>query len=166
MARRQIAGARVLITGASSGIGTALARLAARRGARVALVARSQDALDRIVKDIEGDGGEAIAVPGDVTLPEDRHRMLATVTEKFGGLDILVNNAGIGATGHFYKASEDRLRQIMEVNFFAPAELIRLAVPLLEHGTPRRVAKLRALGNAVVPQIVAEIGRAIMEVEA
>ncbi len=60
--------------------------------------------------------------------------LLKTVVDEFGGLDILVNNAGIASFGHFAESSEAILRQIMEVNFFAPTELIRLAIPVLDDG--------------------------------
>ena len=55
--------------------------------------------------------------------------MFETAVERFGGLDVLINNAGVGSFGHFAESSEAILRQVMEVNFFAPAELIRLAIP-------------------------------------
>ena len=79
MARREIKGSRMLITGASSGIGRALAEEAAKQGARVALVARSADRLSETVDRIQSNGGEAIAIPADITLPEDRQRMLDEV---------------------------------------------------------------------------------------
>jgi short-subunit dehydrogenase len=78
--------------------------------------------------------------------------MLDSVVDYFGGLDILVNNAGIGATGHFSDASEERLRRIFEVNFFGPAELIRLAIPLLRQGrTPVIVNISSIVGLRAVP---------------
>ncbi len=79
-------------------------------------------------------GRRAIAVAGDVTDPAARRRAIEAAQTELGGLDILVNNAGIGAHGRFAEADPARLRPIMEVNFFAPVELIRESLPLLRAG--------------------------------
>src|SRR5690348_3364415 len=110
--RRRIEGARMLITGASQGIGKALVEAAARRGARVLAVARSADLLSELVNKVRAEGGTVEPVPADITSPADRGRMVEAAREHFGGLDVLVNNAGIGATGHFAEVSPDRLRKI------------------------------------------------------
>jgi short-subunit dehydrogenase len=147
-----LAGSRVLVTGASSGIGRSLAVLAARRGARVVLAARSGDVLHRIAELLKRDGCDACAVAGDVTSEHDRRRMLDTAVERFGGLDILVNNAGVLATGHFSQASADRLRQVMEANFFAAAELMRHAVPILRQGNRPTIVNIASItGRRAVP---------------
>jgi short-subunit dehydrogenase len=132
--RRRIAGSRVLITGASQGIGKALADLAARRGARVIAAARSLELLEELSVTVRGRGDQLEIVQADVTNGDDRQRMLEAAVASYGGLDILINNAGIGATGHFAEVSPDRLRKIMEVNFFALAETTRLFIPLLRMG--------------------------------
>src|SRR5438874_2390283 len=131
---RDLRGQRLLITGASSGIGRSLAEQAAARGACVALAARSAEKLQELANTLTERGAKVLAVPADVTSDADRERLFETVSIHFGGLDILVNNAGVASFGHFATSSEDVLRQIMEVNFFAPAELIRQAVPMLVHG--------------------------------
>jgi short-subunit dehydrogenase len=131
---RALRGRRLLITGASSGIGRCLALAAGKRGAYVAVAARSADKLEALAKEIAGHGGQAIAVAADVTCAEDRRRLLERVQQHYGGLDVLVNNAGAGSFGHFAESSEAVLRQIMEVNFFAPAELMRGALPMLKQG--------------------------------
>ena len=129
--RRQIAGSRILITGASQGIGRALAIEAARQGAKVLATARQAD----LLRELKSSGKTIETLAADVTVPADRQAMLDTMIRLFGGMDILVNNAGIGATGHFAEATEDRLRQVFEVNFFGLAELTRVCVPLLKSGT-------------------------------
>jgi short-subunit dehydrogenase len=150
---RTLQGTRILITGASSGIGRSLAEQAVRAGARVALVARSGDRLDEVARSLaELPGADVVAIPGDVTLEADRARMLQTAAERFDGLDVLVNNAGVGSFGHFSTNSEEVLRQVMEVNFFAPAELIRQAIPLLTRGTQPAIVNVASMcGRRGVP---------------
>jgi len=132
--RRHVAGSRILVTGASQGIGKALADQAARRGARVIAAARSLELLRELAETVRGRGDQLEIVQADVTSADDRQRMLEAANACYGGLDILVNNAGIGATGHFADVSPDRLRKIMEVNFFGLAETTRLFIPLLHRG--------------------------------
>jgi short-subunit dehydrogenase len=131
---RQLADRRILITGASGGIGRCLAEQAVRRGAHVVLAARSADKLEALAQEISHQGGEAHSVPADITSEGDRQRLIHAAVDRLGGLDILINNAGVGSFGHFADSSEEVLRQVMEVNFFAPAELIRLAIPYLTQG--------------------------------
>src|SRR5262249_33647414 len=131
---RDLRGRRLLTTGVSSGIGRALAEQAAAAGARVALAARSEEKLRQLAATLSARGADVLAVPADVTAEADRARVLDAVVERFGGLDVLINNAGVGSWGHFSGGTEDVLRRVMEVNFFAPTELIRLAIPVLERG--------------------------------
>jgi short-subunit dehydrogenase len=124
----------MLITGASAGIGRCLAELAVERQARVVVASRNADRLSQIAKSLQSDGTTVHAFPVDLTEAEGRARLFQFVNETLDGLDILVNNAGIGSFGHFAGSSERILRRVMEVNFFAPAELTRLALPLLRRG--------------------------------
>jgi short-subunit dehydrogenase len=132
--RRDLAGRRIIITGASAGIGRCLAEQCVLAGSRVALAARSGDKLEEACRSLEGKAGEAIPVICDVTDDADRRRLLMAVEDQWGGLDILINNAGVASWGHFSGSTEAIMRQVMEVNFFAPAELIRLAIPYLTRG--------------------------------
>lgn len=122
------------MTGASSGIGRALAIELARLGVDLVLVARREDRLAEVVEQVAQLGRRAIAVPGDVTDAGARRCAVDACRDELGGLDILVNNAGIAAHGRFAEADPARLRPIMEVNFFAPVELIRESLPLLRAG--------------------------------
>jgi short-subunit dehydrogenase len=142
---RELRGARILLTGASSGIGRCLAEQAARAGARLALVARSADKLQELAGSLTALGAEALALPGDVTSDHDRRHILAAVVERFEGLDVLINNAGVGSWCHFVESSEEILRRIMEVNFFAPAELIRLAIPVLRKGRQPAIVNVASM---------------------
>jgi short-subunit dehydrogenase len=143
--RRSISGSRILITGASQGIGRALAVLAARTGARVLATARNEDLLRQLNQESSGISGRLETLNADVTSPADRQAMIAAMQDRFGGLDILVNNAGIGATGHFAEADEQRLRSIFEVNFFGLTELTRLAIPLLKQGHVPAVVNISSI---------------------
>jgi short-subunit dehydrogenase len=134
MARRRLQDKRALVTGASGGIGRAIAIELARAGVDQVLVARRGDKLASVVAEVARLGHRAEAVVGDVTDPDTRRRALDAAREKLGGLDILVNNAGVSAHGRFADADPERLRPIMETNFFAPVELTRQALPLLRAG--------------------------------
>jgi short-subunit dehydrogenase len=134
MARRQPHDRRALVTGASGGIGRAIALELARAGIDQVLVARRGDRLAEVAREVTQLGRRAEAVVGDVTDPAVRRQALDAARDRFGGLDILVNNAGISAHGRFAEADSARLRPIMEVNFFAPVELTREALPLLREG--------------------------------
>jgi short-subunit dehydrogenase len=150
--RRGLRGSRILITGASSGIGRCLAEQAAGAGARVVLTARSADKLNDLVGRLNANGTDAAAIPADLMSDADRRRLIETASERFDGLDVLINNAGVASAGHFADGSEAILRQVMEVNFFAPAELIRLAVPVLTRGRQSAVVNVASMcGRRGIP---------------
>ena len=137
MPRRDLTCARVLITGASGGIGAALALALARRRARLVLLARSGDRLAAVAESAKDAGAvEVHAVAGDVTDSTDRAAALAAA-ETLGGLDVLINNAGVGAIGSFRETPAEAFRQVLEVNLAAPIDLIREALPLLTGAAPR-----------------------------
>ena len=89
----------------------------------VVCMARREDRLQALAKEIESLGSRAACVAGDVTDPAARQRCFEAVQSNFGGLDILVNNAGMGAIGPFETADPQRARRLMEVNFFALVEI-------------------------------------------
>lgn len=139
---RNLRESRFLITGASSGIGRCLAEQAVRLGARVAMTARSGEKLESLSRFL---GSSVLAVAGDITQEADRERIVNRIVEEWGGFDVLVNNAGIASHGHFADSSEAVLRQIMEVNFFAPAELIRRAAPILMRGRQPAIVNIASM---------------------
>ena len=145
--RRTITGSRILITGASQGIGKALAELAAARGAKVLVCARKIDLLQDVATQIRANGGVIEVVQADITSAEDRQKMVDAAEKAFGGLDILVNNAGIGATGHFADCSPERLRQIMEVNFFGLTETTRVFLPMLKKGSKPAIVNISSIAG-------------------
>jgi len=125
----------VLITGASSGIGEALARAWGRRGATVILSARDREGLGRVARDVESSGGAAIVHPGDVTLEDDRVRLIDRARSETGRLDVLVNSAGRGHYGSVARIGLDDLEGLFALNVFAPLRLTQLAIdPLTRCG--------------------------------
>jgi len=151
--KRQLAQRRILITGASSGIGRALAFELAQHKSKLIVTARREDRLQAISDEVKSFGAEVVILAGDITDAEHRSALLAAAEREFGGLDILINNAGIGGIGTFASATESRLRQIMEVNFFAPMELIRIALPLLVASNDGVIVNVGSvLGHCAVPK--------------
>ena len=132
-----LAGKRVLLTGASSGIGEVAAEKLARRGAIVAVVARRTDRLDALVQRITDAGGTAYAFPADLSELDAIDALAAAVVEKLGGVDILINNAARSIRRPISE-SLDRwhdVDRIMHLNFYGPLRLIRALAPaMLERG--------------------------------
>jgi short-subunit dehydrogenase len=145
--RRGMAGLRILITGASQGIGRALAVEAAKRGALVLAAARTDALLAELAQTVRAAGGRIEIIHADITRAIDRQRMVEAAKQHFGGLDVLINNAGIGATGHFADVAADRLRQIMEVNFFGLTETTRVCLPLLRQGKTPAIVNISSIAG-------------------
>jgi len=142
---RTLAGKRTILPGASGGIGRALAAEFVKGGMRLALASRSAVTLQSIAANLRDAGGDVIVVPTDVTQPEERARLVETAVAQFGGLDLLVNCAGIGSWGHFATSTPEIMRQVMEVNFFAPVELTRVAMPHLTNGSEPAVVNITSM---------------------
>jgi len=121
-----------LVTGASSGIGKATALGFAREGARVALLARREEVLKELVSAIETEGGEAVAVAGDVTRADDRVRAINDTVSAFGGLDVLVNAAGIIGFGTIENTTLDAWQDMFDINVVSVFHLTQLALPHLK----------------------------------
>lgn len=124
-----LTGRVALITGASSGIGAATAVALARAGAQVAVSARRADRLEALAARIQADGGQALALPGDVTDETVAEQAVAATVARFGRLDILVNSAGIIQAGHVENANTAEWRRVMDVNFFGTLYPCRAAIP-------------------------------------
>ncbi len=105
-----------LITGSSRGIGLAIARRLGRMGARVSLCARKKTDLDRAAADLRAAGIEVLAVPTDVTRPDEVSRLVSETQRSLGAVDILVNNAGIGIFGPFYHQTEADWNSVLDTN--------------------------------------------------
>src|SRR6185437_7543547 len=127
--RGPLSGRVVIVTGASSGIGAATARELARQGATIVLAARRQDLLEAQVQAITTAGGQALAIPTDVTDGAEITRLVEQTVQAFGRVDVLVNNAGIGQLGWYAKASDESIRQLVDVNLLGAMLLIRAVLP-------------------------------------
>jgi short-subunit dehydrogenase len=125
-----VSGRVAAITGASSGIGLAIARHLAREGSAVVLGARRADRLEDAVREIRAAGGRAEGVVMDVTIEEDVDRFVARARTAFGRLDIMVCNAGFGYYGTVEQTPPDTMRRMMDVNFMGTFLAARAAVPL------------------------------------
>jgi short-subunit dehydrogenase len=125
----------IVITGASSGIGLATARLAARKGARLVLAARNGDALRRIADEINEHGGSAVAVQADVGQAADVQKIADAAIQAFGGFDTWVNDAGIGIYGRIEDVSDADGRQLFETNFWGLVQGSRAAMKHLKGRT-------------------------------
>lgn len=154
MSKRSLHQKRVLLTGASSGIGWELARAMAAKQAHLLLTARRQEKLEELRQRLQEDCplAQVEIVAGDITCPDHRARLQHFCQRLWGALDILVNNAGVGSLGAFEDSSPEALRQLMEVNFFAPVELIRGLLPLLLKGVSPLITNVSSvLGHRAVP---------------
>jgi short-subunit dehydrogenase len=139
-----LSGRRVLVTGASRGIGAALVRACAEAGAQVALVARTEDAIDKLAADV---GGEAYAV--DLC---DRNAVegLYDRIERDGVIDVLVNNAGADHAGRFADLRPDALADLVQLNLVTPMELCRQALQRMLARSRGHIVNVSSLG-AMIP---------------
>src|SRR4051794_32102096 len=128
-------GSTVLVTGASSGIGAALARILAGRGVTVGLVARREDRLEEVLADCQKTAPESRMWPadlGDLGLAE---RVALEAWDSFGHVDVLVNNAGIPKRRHVTELTYDEVEEVMRVNFLSPTRMSLALLPkMLERG--------------------------------
>jgi NAD(P)-dependent dehydrogenase (short-subunit alcohol dehydrogenase family) len=122
----------MVITGASSGVGRAVARAAGKRGAKVVVAARGQEGLDAAVADVERAGSEALAVPTDVTDQQQNEELVHRTLERFGRVDTFVANAIVTVYAEAEHLDPDELRRVMDVNFFGVAYGFWAALPALK----------------------------------
>lgn len=121
----------VVVTGASSGIGEAVAREFAKAGSKVVLAARSVDRLRIITEELTGNGYDAIYVATDVSIEADCRNLIVKTIERFGTVDILINNAGISMRATFADVHLSVLHRLMDVNFWGTVYCTKFALPYL-----------------------------------
>jgi len=117
----------VIVTGASSGIGLATARLLARKGAVLVLASRSKGRLEELAREIPG----SLAVPADMTKVHEIKRMVETAKAHFGGIDILINNAGQGYDAPIEKIDVDTFHYIFDLDVVGPVVAMQQVIPLM-----------------------------------
>ena len=132
-------GHAVLITGASSGIGAALARELAREGAQLVLMARRGERLEALRAELAAAGAQAIIHVGDVTRRADLDAAVALAIDRYGSLDVAIANAGFGVVGPLEKLSVDDYRRQFETNVFAVLETCKACLPALSKSRGRLV---------------------------
>ncbi|HEY7891308.1 MAG TPA: SDR family oxidoreductase [Solirubrobacteraceae bacterium] len=138
-----------LITGASSGIGAATARLAVGAGFRLVLAARSLDSLDTLARELGGPK-RAVAVRCDVTEWQDQQRMVQIALESFGRLDVAFANAGFGAQRGFLKDSPEHWRAMVLTNVYGAALTLRATIPALTESRGHLLLTSSVAGRRVI----------------
>ncbi len=124
-----------LITGASQGLGRALALAYAKEGARLVINSRSEEGIRPVAREVEGLGAEVLAVAADVSKGEDARRLVEEAVGRFGGIDVLINNAGVlGPRVAIEEYPEDEWRRVIDANLTGPYLVSRAAVPHLREG--------------------------------
>ena len=152
---RRLEGKVAVVTGANSGVGAAIARLFAAEGASVVMAARRKEALDEVANEINQAGGRTLAVPRDISKPEDPERLMAAAVEAFGKIDILVNNAGILESGlkPVDRFTDEDLDRIIETNQKGTMRCMRAATTRMAAGASivniASVAGEKGCGGAV-----------------
>ena len=149
MTNWDLRGKRALITGATKGIGKAIAEEFLDLGAEVIIVARDKLALDELVRLWQTEGKPVTGVAGDVSNAADRERIRAVVEERWGALDVLVNNAGTNVRKKFEEYSEDEIRYVLDVNFFSAVELSRMCLHYLRLGIRSSVINIASVSGSV-----------------
>jgi NADP-dependent 3-hydroxy acid dehydrogenase YdfG len=149
-------GTVALVTGASSGIGEATARMLADRGAAVAIVARRAERLETLANTIESGGGKAFAIEADVTDREQAENAVRRTVEELGRLDVLVNNAGVMLLGPILDAPVEEWDQMVQVNVLGLLYTAKAAIPHLLAAAaegPRQVADLVNISSVAGRQV-------------
>lgn len=146
----KIEGKRILITGAASGIGRALALEFSGQGTRLLLLDRNQNGLEETAKGLP-QKAEAHPLVFDVQDREGLHQLPATIEKTLGGLDILVNNAGVACHGRFTDIRESDFDWVMDINYHAVVRLTRTLLPLLIASPEARIVNLSSIFGIIAP---------------
>ncbi len=144
MQLQDLKGKTAVITGASSGIGEAAAKLLAAEGVRVALVARRRDRIEALAKEI---GNGAVALTADVADAEQVTGLFATVKQEFGGLDLLCNNAGVGYNGPFETSKPAEWKLQIDANLYGVLNCTHAAIPLLRGRPGAMISIVSSVGG-------------------
>jgi dehydrogenase/reductase SDR family member 4 len=144
----QLTGKVAIITGASKGIGEAMAQMLAAQGAKVVVNSRKQDAVDEVAQAIVQAGGQAIGVAGQVGNKEDCQHIFDAAMQAFGRVDILINNAATNPVfGPVENTDDKAFNKIMEVNVKAPFELAKLCLPVMQANGGGSIINISSIGG-------------------
>jgi NAD(P)-dependent dehydrogenase (short-subunit alcohol dehydrogenase family) len=141
----------ILVTGAAGYLGTPICRQLAAAGAHVLVNGRSPEKLQALVESINGRGGTATPLAGDVTDETDQHRIIQHIEQEHGRLDGLVNNAYTGAVGTIESATPDQMRHSLELNLVAPFFLTQRLLPLLRRSEAPAIVNVSSMYGMVSP---------------
>ena len=141
----------VIVTGASSGIGLASAKLFGSYGARVVMAARSYGKMTELAPQVSSDPDKVLCVKADVSVEEDCKRLIEQTVAKFGGIDILVNNAGVSMRAMFKDLDLKVIRTLMEVNFWGTVYCTKYALPWLLKSKGSVVGIVSVAGFSALP---------------
>ena len=141
----------MVITGASSGIGLASARLFASYGARLTLAARSIDKLKTLASEISSDPSKVLCIKTDVSIEEDCKNLIESTVKHFGRIDFLINNAGISMRASFSKVDLNVIRRLMDVNFWGTVCCTKYAIPYLLESKGSVTGVISVAGYAGLP---------------
>lgn len=148
MANWHLKSKRALITGATKGIGRAIAEEFLSLGAEILIVARNEKEVNDAITEWQKQGHKAFGCIADVAKGEDRQKVMATVKDVFGDrLDILVNNVGTNIRKQLVDYQEDEYRHIFEVNLFSVVEMCRLCYPFLKNGVGANVVNVASVAG-------------------
>jgi short-subunit dehydrogenase len=150
---RKISGQRIILTGASEGIGRALALALAARRARLVIAARDASRLESLARECRAAGGEAFAVPTDVANAQDCEWLVGEAMKSLGGIDVVIHNAGITMWSRFDAVADlEIFERLLEVNYLAPVRLTALTLPHLKSSKGLIVAVASLAGLTGVPE--------------
>ena len=151
MRKQPVADQVLVVTGATSGLGRAVARLAGARGACVVCAGRNGDALAAVVEEVESAGGQALAVELDVAKEDECHQLVEQAVDRFGRIDSFVRSHMLSVYGEVQELRADELRRVLEVNFFGSVYCLWAALPHLRESRGTFVDVNSALAYRGIP---------------
>jgi NAD(P)-dependent dehydrogenase (short-subunit alcohol dehydrogenase family) len=149
LSKESVRGWVVVVTGASSGNGKAMALLLAEKGARLVLAARRVELLDATAREVEERGGEALVVPCDVTDREQVEGVVRATLERWGRIDAWINNAGVIGWSLFEDTTEEEFRRMLEVNLMGAVYGAWAALPAMRHGGGGVIVNIASMASLV-----------------
>ena len=153
--KANLKGKKVLITGASSGIGSSFAEFLAKNGMHVLLTARRIDRLKKLQADIQSQGGKADIYQADLGFENEREKLFKKIESDIGIIDILINNAGFGWYGYFYDMNWSLARQMSEVNMLAIIHLTNLFLPGMQSKRSGHIINIGSIAGGLPNQGIA-----------